>query len=81
MAIFDNTREIHWTQMFWLVVLSIASALTALVISEIDLKIQSHQISGRQSYWYWVSLSMLFAACAVTCVEYISREAAGSGIP
>ena len=38
-------------------------------------------MDGRESYWFWLLLSLLFSACAVTSVEYISRESAGSGMP
>lgn len=67
--------------MMWLVVLSVGASFTALVIDESVLAINKFKLSGRSYYWFWVLYSMLFAAMAVSCIQYISAAAAGSGIP
>lgn len=67
--------------MFWLTVLSVGGSVTALIVDESVMAMNKFKISGREYYWFWVLFSMLFAACAVTCIQYISAQAAGSGIP
>ena len=67
--------------MFWLIILSIGASFSALVVDESVLKINQFKLKGRATYWFWVLVSMLFAALAVTCIQYGSPQAAGSGIP
>lgn len=67
--------------MFWLAVLSLGTSFTAIIIDESVLKITQFKISIREYYFYWVLASTFFAALAVSCIQYISPQAAGSGIP
>lgn len=81
MVIMDETRKINMTQMCWLAVLSVGGSVTALLVDESVAMINAFKNKERTHFWFWVLSSMLFAACAVTCIQYISKEAAGSGIP
>ena len=67
--------------MMWLAILSVSTSIVAIIIDESVMKINQHKLGGRDNYWFWVLYSMLFAAMAVTCIEFISAKAAGSGIP
>ena len=67
--------------MFWLIILSIGASFSALVVDESVAKLNSFKLQGRGTYWFWVLASMMFAALAVTCIQYGSPQAAGSGIP
>lgn len=67
--------------MMWLTILSIGTSIVAIVIDESVKTINDYKLSSRQNYWFWVLYSMLFAAMAVTCIQFISAKAAGSGIP
>ena len=64
----DPNRKINWKQMGWLAALSIATSITALILDEVVMIINGWKLKGRTHYFFWVLMSMLMAACAVSCI-------------
>jgi len=74
-------RSIDFNQMAWLIILSVSSSFTALVVDESVLALNQFKLKGRETYWFWVLMSMFFAWLAQCVIRYGRAQAAGSGIP
>jgi chloride channel 2 len=74
-------RHIDATQFFWLVTLSVLSSATALLVDEAVFFIVTNKMKYRDNYWFWIIFGVIAVVLAQACIQFISKKAAGSGIP
>ena len=72
--------NIDLAQWFWICVLSISTSISVLLVDEAVFNAIAWKLSGRDSYWFWVSTSLFFAAIACAFVSW-NDKCIGSGIP
>jgi chloride channel 2 len=73
-------RKIDWTQMYWLIILSVSASISALIVDESVLAINTYKKQVK-SFVFICLLSMLLAGLACYIMKYVSAQATGSGIP
>lgn len=65
----------------WLAVVAIFASALALGVDELAGLITDLKFEHRDNYWIWVPGAIVLVAIAVASVQFISKEAEGSGIP
>lgn len=65
----------------WLAVVAIFGSALALGVDELAELILDFKFERRDNYWIWMPGALIFVAIAVASVQFISKEAEGSGIP
>mmetsp|Transcript_637 Transcript_637/g.732 ORF Transcript_637/g.732 Transcript_637/m.732 type:complete len:123 (+) Transcript_637:115-483(+) len=55
--------------------------MSALFIDEMVLESTTWKMGFRSTYVFWIVTGLCFAAMAQACMQFISPQAAGSGIP